>query len=83
MSDDIQVNQVLVAILEMLRDLHLYSERQHHWIVALRYAIPPSRTDLDAQLKDHPWFDLGPAPSLRNLDAITQRIDELIRQLKG
>ena len=61
MSDDIQVNQVLVAILEMLRDLHLYSERQHHWIVALRYAIQ-SDPDLESRLKDHPWFDLRSRP---------------------
>jgi hypothetical protein len=74
-------NEVLVAILEMVRDLHLYSCRQHRWIIALADAIEKDPA-LEEHLKQHQFYDQGPAPSLRSIDAMTQNIDALIQRLK-
>jgi hypothetical protein len=81
MADE-QTNQTLCAILEMLRDLQVYSCRQHNWIAALA-AVIEQNAELGPQLKRHPLYDQGQAPFLRRVDAMTQNIDALIRQLKG
>ena len=80
--DELQTNQVLVAILEMVRDLHVYSERQHRWIAAMA-AVIEQDAELGPLLKQNPLYDQGRAQSLRRIDVMLQNIDALIRQLKG
>ena len=81
MPDDLPANEVLVAILEMVRDLHVYSRRQHGWIMALADAIAKDPV-LGERLQGHPFYDQGPDPSLRSIDVMLQNIDALIQQLK-
>jgi hypothetical protein len=79
---NVDTNQVLCFILESLRDLHQYTHRQHGWICALADAIAKDPA-LESQLKQHPFYDQGPAPSLRSIDVMTQNIDAVIQQLRG
>ena len=81
MADDPQVNQVLVAILEILRQQTIYIHRLHGWITALAGALDAD-AEHGSQLKQQPFYDLGPAPEIQRTDLTLQNIDALIQQLR-
>jgi hypothetical protein len=82
MAYDPQVNQVLVAILEMVKQQAIYSHRLHGWVIAVSETIE-KQPNLVEQLRAHPFFDQGPRPDLQTTQYTIQNIDALIHQLKG
>ena len=81
MAYDPQINQVVQAILLMEREQVIHVDRLHRWMVALAETLQKN-PQLDTDLKQHPFYDLGPAPSLRPRDELLQTIDALIQRLK-
>ncbi len=78
MSDPI--NEVLVAILEMLKDQAIYLQRQRGWLTAIADAVE-TNTDLDAFLKAHPFYKQPPRPDEQIMHDAIQRIDALLQLL--
>ena len=81
MASDPQLNQVLVAILEILKQQSLYLDRQHRWLIALAESMQ-HEPDLGNALKRHTFYDLGPEPRIQNIDVTIQNIDALMRRLR-
>lgn len=81
MTDDHQVNEVLLAILEMQKQQAIASSRILGWFLAVSDTLRKS-PDFEAQLRQHPYFDLGPEPNVHTIDEMIQNIDALIQQLK-
>lgn len=82
MAYDPQVNQTLVAILEILKEQGLYSHRLHGWLIAVHEAVEQD-DELRAKLRAHPFYDQGPRPDIQKTRVMIQNIDVLIQQLKG
>ena len=78
--DERQQREMLRFILETLKQQAIFIDRQYSWIVALAETIK-SDPELEARLKQHPLYDLGPEPRLRNFPAFEHSIDALIRLL--
>ena len=76
-----ETNQVLRFVLELQKEQAIYLDRQHRWIAALAKAIAAD-PELGERLRQDPFYDLGPEPSLRKIDVLTQNIDALIAQLR-
>ena len=81
MADDLQTNQVLAAILEMLKQQTIYLHRQHGWLIAVADTVE-SNADLDTFLKKHPFYDQGPRQDAQITDVMIRNIDALIQQLR-
>jgi hypothetical protein len=75
-----QHRETLRFILETLKQQAIFLDRQYAWIVALAETIK-SDPELEARLQQHPLYDLGPEPRLRNFAAFEHSIDALIRLL--
>lgn len=71
---------MLRFILETLKQQATFIDRQYGWIVALAETMK-SDPELEARLKQHPLYNLGPEPRLRNFAAFEHSIDALIRLL--
>jgi hypothetical protein len=71
---------VLVAILEILKEQSIYLHRQRGWIAAVADTIE-LKTDLGDYLKAHPFYSQPPRRDEHNNDALLQRIDALIQRL--
>jgi hypothetical protein len=80
MSDE--TNAVLLAILEVLREQTIYLHRQHGWIMAIGDTVA-LKTDLDAFLKEHPFYRQAPRPDVDITADQIQKIDALIQRLKS
>ena len=78
--DERQQREMLRFILETLKQQAIFIDRQYSWIVALAETMK-SDPELEARLKQHPLYDLGPEPRLRNFAAFEHSIDALIRLL--
>lgn len=78
---ELDTGEVLCSILEMVRDLHVYSRRQHGWIIALAETIEKD-DELRSALERHPLYDQGSAPSLRSIDVMIRNVDALIQKLR-
>ena len=78
---DAETKQVLCAILQMMKDQAVYLHRQHGWLIAVADTVE-TNADLDAFLKKHPFYDLGPRPDVQITNAMIQNIDALIQRLK-
>jgi hypothetical protein len=78
---DHQTNQALCFILEMQKQQALYLDRLHGWIIAIAETLA-KQPDLVEHLKQHPFYDQGPLPSLRSTDEMIRNIDALIQQLR-
>ena len=76
--DERQHREMLRFILETMKQQAIFIDRQYSWIVALAETI---KSELEARLKQHPLYDLGPEPRLRNFAAFEHSIDALIRLL--
>lgn len=82
MADDLPVNEVLVAILEMLKQQALYLHRQHGWMISVADTLRESSADLEKKLEQHPFYDQGPRQDVQITNVMIQNIDALIRQLR-
>jgi hypothetical protein len=80
MSTD-PMNEILIAVLEVLREQSIYLHRQHGWIIAVAETIEQS-PDLVSHLRQHPFFDQGPRPDAYSTAVLLEKIDALIRKLK-
>ena len=78
--DERQHREMLRFILETLKQQATFLDRQYGWIVALAETIK-SDSQLEARLKQHPLYNLGPEPRLRNFASFEHSIDALIRLL--
>jgi hypothetical protein len=78
----LETNQVLIAILEMLKQQAQYSYLLHGWVIAVSETIEKS-PELKPLLKAHPTYDQGPQPALQGTQHVIGNIDALIRQLRG
>ena len=81
MSDH-QIREVLVSILEMVRQQAIYLHRQHGWLIAVAETLE-KHPDLVSHLKQHPSYDLGPRPDIEITQRMLQNIDALIAQLRN
>jgi hypothetical protein len=79
---DQETNEILRFILESLKQQAIFLDRQYRWIIALAETIE-GNAELEAKLKQHPSYDLGPEPRLRSIGVMTQNIDAVIQKLKG
>ena len=77
---DEQTKQILVSILEVLREQTSYLHRQHGWVIAVAETIE-KQPDLAAHLKQHSFYDQGPRPDMRITASLLERVDVLLRQL--
>jgi hypothetical protein len=75
-----QHREMLRFILETLKQQAIFLDRQYAWIVALAETIK-SDPALEDRLRQHPLYDMGPEPRLRNFAAFEHSIDALIRLL--
>lgn len=82
MADDPQVNQILLVILEVLKQQTIFLDRQYGWILAVSETLRAD-DELGKQLEQSPFYDQGPQPQLRNIRYTLEHIDALIQQLKG
>ncbi|MBZ5549168.1 MAG: hypothetical protein LAO22_14630 [Acidobacteriia bacterium] len=78
---NLPTNQVLVSILQMLKEQAIFAHRQQGWITALWETIERD-DELQSRLKQHPRYDQGPQPNLQRIDVLTRNIDALIQRLK-
>jgi hypothetical protein len=78
---DIEINEVLIAILEMLKQQGTYLHRQHGWMIALAETMEEN-DDLAQKLKQHPFYDQGPRRDTQITDVMIRNIDALIQQLR-
>ena len=78
---DADTKQVLVSILQMMKQQAIYLDRQHRWIVAVADSVD-SQPELSAYLRKHPFFDLGPRRDLDRTNDVIQNIDALTQLLK-
>ncbi len=76
----LQTNDALVSVLQMLKQQLLFSNRLHGWVIAVAETIE-KQPELAIELRQHPTYDQGFAPSLRNIDVTIRNIDALIQQL--
>jgi hypothetical protein len=74
--------QVLVSILEMMKQQAIYLHRQHGWLIAVAEAVE-NNPDLLPYLKQHPFYDLGPRPDVQITQSMIANIDALIQQLRN
>ena len=80
MADE-QANQVLLAILAMLKEQVIHSHRQHGWIIAVSETLE-KHPEFAAELRAHPAFDQGPLPWIETTNDVIRRIDALIQRLR-
>jgi len=78
---DLETNGALIAILEILKQEAVYLHRQHGWLIAVAETIE-QHPEFASLLKQHPFYDPTPRPSLQKVDALTRNIDALTQQLK-
>jgi hypothetical protein len=78
---DRETNGTLIAILEILKQEAEYLHRQHGWLIAVAETIE-KHPEFASLLKEHPFYDSTPRPSLQKIAVLTQKIDTLIQQLK-
>jgi hypothetical protein len=78
---DLETNGALIAILEILKQEAEYLHRQHGWLIAVAETIE-KHPEFASLLKEHPFYDSTPRPSLQKIVVLTQKIDALIQQLK-
>ncbi len=71
---------LLVAILEMMKQQAIYLHRQHGWIIAVAEAVE-KHPDLASHLKQHPFYDQGPRQDIDKTLLLLQRVDALIQRL--
>ena len=79
--NDLETNGALIAILEILKQEAEYLHRQHGWLIAVAETIE-KHPKFASCLKEHPFYDPTPRPSLNKITELTQEIDTLIQQLK-
>jgi len=77
---DEQTKQVLISILEVLREQANYLHRQHGWLIAVAETIE-KQPDLVSDLKRHSFYNQGPRPDVHITASLLERVDVLIRQL--
>jgi hypothetical protein len=75
-------NEVLISILEMLRQQAIYLHRQHGWVIAVAETLRQN-PEMAKSLEQHPFYDQGPRQDIQTTDATIRNIDALIQQLKG
>ena len=78
---DRETNGALIAILEILKQEAVYLQHQHAWLIAVAETIEQN-PEFASLLKQHPFYDSTPRPSFQKVAGLTQKIDELIQQLK-
>ena len=79
---DLPMRQLLISILEAQKQQAILSARLLGWFLALSDTLRQDG-EFEKQLKLHPFFDQGPAPSVHTTGAMIRHIDELISQLKN
>jgi hypothetical protein len=77
----LETNGALIAILEILKQEAEYLHRQHGWLIAVAETIE-KHPEFASLLKEHPFYDPTPRPSLNKITVLTQQIDALVQQLK-
>lgn len=75
------LNQLLVSLVEILREEAIYLHRQHGWIIAVAETIE-KHPDLVQHLKQHPFYDQGCRQDSYKIERLLQSTDALIQQLK-
>jgi hypothetical protein len=78
---EMEIKDVLCSILAMMKEQAIYLHRQHGWLIAVADTVETNR-DLDAFLKKHPFYDLGPRRDIEITHDAIERIDALIQRLK-
>ena len=78
----LQTNDVLVSVLEMLKQQAIFAHRQQTWLTALWETIERS-SELQSRLMEHPLYDRGHQPDLKSMHVLTRNVDVLIQQLRG
>jgi len=79
---DFPTREVLLSILEMLKQQTIYLHRQHGWLIAVADTLRQQNAEIEKKLMQHPFYDLGPRPDIQITDATIRSIDGLIAQLK-
>jgi hypothetical protein len=78
---DAETKQVLIALLEVLKEQSIYLHRQRGWITAVADTLE-SNAELDSVLKAHPFYRQPPRQDENRNDELLRIIDELILKLK-
>jgi hypothetical protein len=78
--NNLETKEILITILQMLRDEAVYLHRQHGWMIAVADAVRES-PEAKKALERHPFYDQGPRPdekitenAIRNIDALIQKL---------
>jgi len=79
---DPETRDVLISVLQVLREQTNYLHRQHGWVIAASETIE-KHPDLAAELKAHSFYDQGPRPDVHITASLIQQVDTLIRKLRG
>jgi hypothetical protein len=77
---DQQTTDVLSAILEMMKQQAIYLHRLHGWLIAVADTVE-TNSELDAFLKKHPFYNLGPRPDVQITQSTIESIAELVQKL--
>lgn len=78
---DAETKQVLIEVLETLKEQATYLHRQHGWVIAVSETIEQN-PDFAAKLRTHPFFDQGPRPDTYITACFLEKADALIQRLK-
>ena len=78
---DAETKQVLVSMLEVLKQQMTFLDRQYGWIVAIAESVRAD-DDIRKRLEQNSQYDQGPQPQLRHIWNTIQNIDALIQQLR-
>jgi hypothetical protein len=80
--NELDTKSILISILEMVKQLTIYTHRQHGWMIAVAETIAqdPARV---AELKQHPFYDQGPREDVQITGNTLQSIDALIQKLRA
>jgi len=79
---ELTTRELLISILEAQKQQAVLSARLLGWLLAVADTLRQDK-DYETQLKLHPFFDQGPAPSLHTTGEMIRNIDALISQLKN
>jgi hypothetical protein len=73
--------EILLAVLDVLREQAEYLHRQHGWMIAVAETLRDA--DLGEQLERHPFYNQGPRPDFQKTGELLRTIDELRVRLRA
>ena len=79
---DLPMQEVMISILQILRQQTNYLHRQHGWLIAVAETVE-KHPEFEQSLRQHPFFYQGPREDAQITQSLLQSIDGLIALLQS